>query len=144
MLKTSAHSGGDSAAQRSLESLVASDWSGMPLGPDMPALATKRQVVIIDVLITKEIFVRLQLTLPDLPSKLMCFSLDFMSLTNFSKSALDVTSQGPILSKISQGKYSRIKKTNSRNDLSFTCRVMSLRGIFEDLNPTASNVYLST
>lgn len=70
MLKTSAHSGGDSDFHRSLDSWVASEDSGMPFGPEMPAFATRR---------------------------LMCFSFDEMSWTSLSNWSLDVTSQGPTL-----------------------------------------------
>ena len=70
MLKTSDHSGGDSAFQRSVESFVASEASGTPLGPEMPALAMRR---------------------------LMCCSLEEISLTRFSSSCFEVTSHGPTL-----------------------------------------------
>ena len=114
MLKTSAHSGGDSDFHRSLDSWVASEDSGMPFGPEMPAFATRR---------------------------LMCFSFDEMSWTNLSNWSLDVTSQGPTLQ---DNDCLSLRVMNYRNDLrdNFSCIAwaMSFCCVLQNFHPTPRDV----
>ena len=70
MLKVVDHSEKDSELKRLSFSFVASSSTGSAFGPEMPALVIRRS---------------------------MCFSFLEISVTRFSRSSLEVTSQGPAL-----------------------------------------------
>lgn len=91
MLKTLAQSDGSSAVQRVEKSSEADSEVGSAFGPGMPALFTMKRGF--DERERGKGMERKGI----IPSRLMCFSFFEISSTSFSRSFLDVTSQGPTL-----------------------------------------------